>query len=578
MKKFLLGILAGIIIAAVTGVVVLFAAMKFAARPPEPPKAAWLALRLSGELPEVAPLALPLPALESKAPLTVGEVWSALRRASSDARIKGVLLKPRGLAVGWGKLDEIRAGIEAVRKSGKPVYAWLASPGTREYYLASAADRVFLAPEDLLDLKGLRIEASYFKGTLDKLGVEIEVEHAGKYKDAGDVFTRASMSPETREALNAILDDAFARLCSAIAAARKSTPDKIRALIDEGPFLAPKARDAGLVDELAYEREADRKLAEKAGLEPRQTVSARDYVRSASAESGKKTRNIAYLVAQGDILRAAPADFFGEDRAITPRGVEQQIKLIENDPLIRGVILRVDSPGGDAIASDEILELLKRLSRKKPMVISMSDVAASGGYYIAMTGDPVVAYPGTLTGSIGVLYGKVNLGGLYSKIGMSKEVLKRGRFADIDSDFQKLTPEGRAKLRESIDFVYSGFLKRVADGRRRKREEIEPFAQGRVWTGNHARLHGLVDELGGIDRAVSLLRKKAGIADGEQVRLLMYPGRKSWFEMWFRPSSSDDAGSWDGETALLLRNLPPGAAPWLQGGMLGVLPFQLRIY
>lgn len=579
MKKFLLGIVAGFVIAGVTAVVLFFAAVKFARRAPAPPEAAWLSLRLGGDLPELQPLVLPLPALESKAPLTVGEVWSALRRAARDPRIKGVLLRPQRMATGWGKLEEIRTGIEEVRKAGKPVHAWLASPGTREYYLASAADRISMAPEDVLDLRGLRVEAMYVKGTLDKLGVEVEVEHAGKYKDAGDMFTRTGMSPETREALNAILDDQYERLCQTLAASRKSSPEKIRALIDGGPYVAPKAVSAGLIDDLVYEKDAVQKLEESAAGKEKGNVTelaARDYVRIPPDAKGKRVRQVALLVAQGGILRSAPAELFGEQQAITPKGIEQQAKLIEKDPSIRGVIVRVDSPGGDAVASDEILEHLKRLSKKKPVVFSMSDVAASGGYYMAMTGDPIVAYPGTITGSIGVIYGKANLHGLYGKIGINKEILKRGQFADLDSDFQKLTPEGRARLRETIDFIYAGFLKRVSEGRRKKVEEIEPFAQGRVWSGQRALRHGLIDATGGLDAALGLLRRKAGIADDEMVRLVVFPSPRSWFDIWFRPAPSDES-AWDAETALLARRLPAGLAPWLAGGFLRVLPYQIRI-
>ncbi|MCX7605137.1 MAG: signal peptide peptidase SppA [Bryobacteraceae bacterium] len=580
MKKFLLGIVAGFIIAGVTAVVLFFAALKFARRAPEPPEAAWLTLRLGGELPELQPLMLPLPALESRAPLTMGEVWSALRRAARDPRVKGLLIKPGGLAVGWAKLEEIRTGLEQVRKAGKPVHAWLAGAGTREYYLASAADRISMSPEDVLDLRGLRVEATYLKGTLDKLGVQVEVEHAGKYKDAGDMFTRNEMSPETREALNALLDDTFERLCQAIAAGRKATPEKAREWIDNGPYVAPKAVQAGLVDELAYERDADRKFEESAGgkeKEKPKALNARDYLRIPPDTKGRKVRQVALLVAQGSILRAAPGDMFGEEQVITPKGIEQQVKLIENDPAIRGVIVRIDSPGGDAVASDEILEQLKRLSKKKTVVFSMSDVAASGGYYMAMTGDPIIAYPGTITGSIGVIYGKANLRGLYAKLGMNREILKRGRFADLDSTFQPLTPEGRARLRETIDFIYDGFLKRVAEGRRKKREEIEPVAQGRVWSGKRARELGLVDETGGLDEAVALLRKKAGIPEEELIRLSVYPAPKSWFDVWFKPSPAEDSG-WDGEEMLLRRALPAGLAPWLQGGFLRVLPFDIRIH
>ncbi|QOY85980.1 signal peptide peptidase SppA [Paludibaculum fermentans] len=579
MKKFLLGILAGLVIAVVTGIVLTFAAVKFARRPPEPPKEAWLSLRLEGDLPEAPEVGAPIPALEDKSPMTVAEVWSVLRRAARDPKIKGVLFKPRGLTVGWGKIEEIRQGLELVRKAGKPVYAWLASPGTKEYYAATAADRIFLSPEDLVDLKGLRIEAAYYKGTLDKLGVEVEVEHIGKYKDAGDSYSRTSMSPETKESLNAVLDELFFRLCSTIGQSRHMTPEQVRALLDDGPFLAPNAKSRGLVDELNYESTVQQQLASAAHLSESQSIAARDYLKTMPELGGRKTKNIAYLVAQGDIVRGPIASLLGDERGINPQTMGRQLRQIGNDPTIRGVILRIDSPGGDAIASDEILDEVKKLSRKKPMVISMSDLAASGGYYIAMSGDPVVAYPGTLTGSIGVIYGKVNLKGLYTKIGVSKEILKRGRFADIDSDFQSLTPEGRAKLRESLQFIYDGFLKKVGEGRHKKPSEIDPVAQGRVWLGVHAQQKGLVDELGGLDKAIALLKKKADLAETDGIRLVPFPARRTWWDELFtkRDASGHGWGGGEGEASMLLRQLPVGVAPWLQGGVLRVMPFSLQI-
>lgn len=573
MKKFLLGILAGIIIAGVTGVVLFFAAVRAARSQPELPRQVVLELRLEGAMPEALPVAAPLPALESRTPPAVVEIWQALQRAAGDEKVRGVLLRPRGLAVGWAKLDEVRAALEAFRRSRKPVYAWLESPGMKEYYLASAADRIFLSPEDLLDVKGLRIEATYLKGALDKLGVQVDVEHVGKYKDAGDVFTRSGMSPETREALNAVLDGLFERWISAVAPARKMEPAALRALIDEGPFLAPAALKSRLVDELAHERAALDSLLQRAGAVEAVAVSLRRYADSAGSTRPRRAR-VALLVAQGDIVRGSLAGLLGEEMSINPAAIRKQARLIAADPGISGVILRIDSPGGDAIASDEILEELKRLSQAKPMVISMSDLAASGGYYIAMTGDPVVAHPGTLTGSIGVVYGKVNLAGLYSKLGLSKEVLKRGRFADIDSDVQPLSPEARKKLRESLDFIYDGFLRRVAEGRKKKREEVAPFAEGRVWLGKDARERGLIDETGGLEKALELLRRRAAIREDQPVHLVVFPGRRT---VWSQLFGREDESSLVSPAQSLLKELGPGVAPWLRGGMLRVMPYRIEV-
>jgi len=571
MKKFLLGVLAGIIVAGVAAVVFVFAAIRFTRSEPRVPAKAWLSLRLHGQMPEVAPPSAPFPGLSGESPLTVASVWKILDRAATDPAVKGVLIEPRGLAIGWGKVEEIRAGIRKVRSAGKPVYAWLASPGTREYLVASAADRVILSPEDLLDLKGIRLEAMYFKGALDKLGVQFEIEHIGKYKDAGDPFSRTSMSPETRESLNSILDELFSRLCVLVGDSRKMTPEQVKLILDDGPFLAPQARQLGLVDELAYQKVAIASLSKAAGVAIADKVDGHAYLESRQGARRGASR-LALLSAQGDILRGAPGGLFSEDQAITPASVSRQIRSISDNASIRGVILRVDSPGGDAIASDEILAELKLLARKKPLVISMSDVAASGGYYISMTGDSVVAYPGTITGSIGVIYGKANFEGLYGKLGIGTEILKRGRFADIDTGSRPLTPEGRTKLRESLQFIYDGFLKRVGEGRKRAPAEIEPFAQGRVWLGTQAKSNGLIDETGTLDTAISLLRKKAKLAEDTAVDLLVFPRQRSWFEMLM---ARDLESSAPPEIRAIVQTLGPGVAPWIQGGIMRVMPYRL---
>ena len=574
MKKFLLGVLAGVIVAGVTAVVLVFAGIRLAKTEPKVPAKAWISLKLQGEIPEVNPPEIPFPGLAGSSPPTVSSLWKLFERAAADPGVKGMLIEPRELSAGWGKIEEIRAGIRKVRRAGKPVHAWLAGPGTREYLVAAAADRLVISPEDLLDLKGLRIEAMYFKEGLDKLGVQFEVEHIGKYKDAADPFSRSSMTPETRESLNSILDELFSRLCVLVGESRKMTPEQVKRLLDEGPFLAPKARDAGLVDQLGYQQDAAAGLAQAAGLSKTDKVDARDYLASGHG-ARKNSARIALLAAQGDILRGPLAGFADDDQAITPQTVARLARAVSDNKAVQGVIVRVDSPGGDAIASDEILAELKQLAKKKPLVISMSDVAASGGYYISMTGDPVVAYPGTITGSIGVVYGKANLEGMYRKLGIHTEILKRGRHSDIDSGSRPLSPEGRAKLRESLQFIYDGFLKRVGEGRRKAPAEIEPFAQGRVWMGSQAKARGLVDETGGLDAAIAMLRTKARLPADAVVELEVYPKPKSWFELLMARSPEAAAPA---EVKAAFRLLGPGAAAWFDGGILRVMPFRLNFY
>jgi len=573
MRKFLLGILVGLVLACVSGVVFFYAALRFADRKPALPAQGTLVLRLEGPIPEGAPVEVPFPMFEDRSPATVAEIWQALEWAAQDNRIRAVWLEPRFVQAGWGKLEELRAGIEKVRKAGKPVYAVLDAPGMREYFLATAADRIFMTPEDLLDVKGLRIEAMYFKGTLDKLGVSVEVEHVGRFKDAGDTLVRDSMSPETREVLDSVLDTLYARIVTLVSAARKKTPDEMRALIDQGPFLATAAKKAGLVDSLAYRDQVEKELMQSARLSSMNRIALRDYLR-AGGPASRRSR-IALVVAQGDILRSSAGDFFGEGQFLAPGPLRRQLRMVADDPSIRGVIIRVDSPGGDAVASDEMLQDLRELSRKKPVVFSFSDVAASGGYYLAMTGDPLVAYPGTLTGSIGVLYGKANLKGLYDKLGISKDILKRGHFADIDSDVRPLTPESRKKLQEGLQSIYDGFLKRVSEGRRRPVADIDKVAQGRVWLGTQAREVRLVDELGGLDAALQLLRKKANLSPGEPVRLIPYPGRRSIFDQLLAKRTETEATAEFSALRTLVQK--SGIAPWLTGGYLRVMPFAVEI-
>jgi len=531
MKKFLLGFVIGILFVALVGVIVVAAAVRFGgSRRPQVVANSALVLQLEGDLPEQPAVEFPIPFFDKQQPLTIAENWEMLRNAAADSRIHAVVLEPRGLSVGWAKLEELRTDILNFKKSGKPVYAFLRGAGTKEYYLATAADKVFMSPEDELDLKGLRAELMFFKGTLDKLGVQMEFEHVGKYKDAPDMFTKTESSPETREVLNQLLDQFYGDLINIVAEGRKKSPDAVRALIDNGPFIGKEALDGGLVDALIYEDQMYDQLRQQLKLNALEKIADHDYSRAADGNLGVDgPTKIALLVGQGDITRGSTND--SDANGITSAGMIRQLRAVRDDASIKGVILRIDSPGGDGIASDDILHEAKLLSQKKPMVISMSDLAASGGYFIAMTGDPVVAYRNTETGSIGVFFGKVNLRGLYDKLGVKKEIMKRGHFADIDTEYAPLNDEQRAKLRTEIEVFYKGFVQRVADGRRRKYDDVEPLAQGRVWTGAQAKQNGLVDEIGGIDRAIEMVKQRAKIGASEKITLVAYPPRRSLLQL-----------------------------------------------
>jgi len=570
MAKFLFGLITGVVLS-LAGLFLIFFALARSFREAAPVVAqnSVLQLQLSGDIPERPPVEVPFGALAERPAPTVTGVWMMLREAAADARVKAVVVEPESLSVGWGKLEEFRADLERFKKSGKPLFAFLKTPGAREYYLASAADRIYLGPTDWLNLKGMRVELMYFKNTLGKLGVDVQVEHDGKYKDFGDMFTRTSMSPETREVMTSVVDDLYGNLVGRIAEARTKTPEAISALIDRGPFLANDALQDGLVDQLRYEDQMFADLQQKVNSGELHKLSIGSYQKVPAASLGLEGRHrIAMLVGDGTITRGAVGDDGVSDDGIRATGFNRLLRRIGGDSSLDGVVVRIDSPGGDAVASDEIWREMNLLSKKKPVVISMSDTAASGGYYMAMTGDPVVAYPGTLTGSIGVVFGKPNLHGLYDKLGITKDMIARGRFAAIDSDYRDLSAPELAKLKDGIDANYHDFVAKVARARRRSYDQIEPLAQGRVWLGDQAEARGLVDELGGIDRALELVKQKARIPASENVTIVMYPPRRSIFDVLFghAPESAIES-----RLRRLVKDWPPEL--WAHGGLLRMMPY-----
>jgi protease-4 len=593
-KRFLLGILCGFLLAGLALVIIGFAVARFGSRPPSVADNSTLFLRLTGDLPEIGQAELPFAGLQAPPELTLMETWDVLRKAAVDSRIKAIALEPYGVDAGWAKLSEVRDSIIKFKKSGKPVIAYLRNPSARDYYLATAADKIYISREDILDVKGMRVEMMFFKRGLDKLGVELEIEHAGKYKDAADAFVRTEATDETREVMNAMLDQLYGDLVNTIAAARGKTPEQVRTMIDSGPFLAPDAEKMGLIDGLLYQGEYEeaiqKRIGQDSGKDKLTKLSAKDYAQISADSLGLEggTR-IAVVMAQGEISRGTGQGGLNASADnLQSASFNALLRKVGDDSSVKGVILRIDSPGGDAIASDEMLEEVKRLSKKKPMVISMGDVAASGGYYMAMSGDPVLAYPNTITGSIGVIFGKVNLKGLFDKLGVDVELMKRGKFADVDTSVHALTPEGREKLKLGIDHVYQSFLARVAEGRKRPVAEVAELAQGRVWMGAQAKGNKLVDEMGGYDRAIELVKQRAKIASGDKVRLVVYPEKKTAIQMLF--GSTEELLQGGSDTAIQarierqinaqLRTVMPGAnvRTLLPGGMLKILPYGISVH
>lgn len=577
MGKFLLGVLVGGIVTILVAVVCVLAIGRiFASKQPTVSASSALVLSLSGDVPEAPPVSIDIPFIQTPASPTVRDIWTSLREAATDNRIKAVVIQPRNLLIGWGRLEELRQDLADFKKSGKPVYAYLQGPGSHEYYLASVADKIFLSPDDMLDVKGFHLQEMYFKGTLEKLGVGVQVDHIGRFKDAGDIFTRSNMSPESREVLNQVLDQIYSDFCATTGASRHKSADDMKALLDMGPFLAAQAKATGLVDELGYEDEVYADLKKKTGVADLNKTKIQAYFRAAPGSGDR----LAMLVGEGDILRGNLNDSPGDGNTLSSASFIKLVRQLRNDHSVKGVLLRIDSPGGDAVASDEILHELKLLAGAKPVVISMSDVAASGGYFISLTGSPVLSYPDTLTGSIGVLYVRPNIKGFLDKIGISEDAISRGKLSDMDSLTEPLSDAAQQKLHESISATYRSFVTKVAGSRKKTYDQIDALAQGRVWMGAQAQQNGLVDQLGGLDQAVALLRQKAHLSAGGATNLVLYPPRKSLLEMLTSSSTDSYTDSYEDAAAMgKLRKLIPGLPnpAILKGGIMQVLPYRIVI-
>ena len=530
-------------VATVLSIVLAFAAYLASGRGPSVPEESVLVMRPGGELVEVVPDDVVGQVLGGETATVRGFIES-LQKARRDPRITAVLLLPSTLDLPfWGKVQELRDAIVDFRRSGKSVVAFLEYGGDREYYLASAADRVFLLPTSPLDLTGIASYEVFLRGALDKLGAYPDFVHVGAYKTAVNQFTEKGFTPEHREMTESLNRDLYEQLVRGIAEARKKTPDEVRRLLDEGPFTPEAARQAGLVDELAYlDQLDDRVAALKLNAQSRERIEEEDYRRVSLRSLGVGgSSRIAVLYASGVIASGSSTQDTVNGAVVGSDTMVEQLELIRDDDSIKAIVLRVDSPGGSSVASDVIwreLSITRDQKPSRPLIASMSDLAASGGYYISMPAQVIVAQPGTLTGSIGIFGGKVAIGDTLEKVGITTAVVQSGRNATLGSPFEPFTVEQREKLMTYMQSFYDGFVRKAAASRHRTPEQIHAVAQGRVWTGRQAREQGLVDELGGLDRAVAIAKERAGIPADEQVQLVTFPPRRTLFE-----AISDQLGS-----------------------------------
>jgi protease-4 len=552
-------------------------------REPSVPSNATLVLRVGGNLSETAPDDV-VGYLRGVRTPTVRGIVNSLRRAKVDKRIRAVLIKPTGFeSPFWGKVQEVRDAMLDFKTSGKPLYAYMEYGGDREYYLATAADKVYLMPSTSLDLVGVATYQLFLRGTLDKIGAFPDLHHIGDYKTAVNTFTQTGYTPAHKEMDDALNRDLFAQIVSGIAGGRKKDEGEIRRLIDDGPFLPEEALRAGLVDDVQYEDQVSDKLKEG---DSRQ-IDGDDYARTSDSSLGlNRGPRLAVIYASGTIASGKSGYDPVNGSVVGSDTLIDYIRRARRDSAVRGIVLRIDSPGGSATASDAVwreLMIAKSERADRPIVASMSDLAASGGYYIAMPADAIVAQPSTLTGSIGIFGGKIVTGGLYEKLGARVESTSIGRHAEINSPVRPYNPEEVKELDEQLQAFYDQFVEKVATSRKSTPEKIDALAQGRVWTGQQAKDRGLVDALGGLERAIELTKERAKIPADSEVEVVVYPPRKGFYEILSdQLNGTNDSvrmGQWlsaslsKGELEVL-RAMRGPLAIFRRGEPLALMPFQ----
>lgn len=470
-----------------------------------------LMLELGGKIPEDTPRKL-------TTQLSLSQICDAIRSAAYDPRIPGLYLKLSPLQCGWAKLQELRRHLDFFRASGKFTVAYLERGGEKEYFLASACAQLLVPPSAQLHLRGFWMAGSFVRGVLDNVGIQPQVVRCGKYKSAADQLTHTDMSDAQRKQLTELVEDMQQQFEQTVAAARGKAAEDVAGLLDQGVYDTAVLAREGWVDAVLYEGDVLQRIKEMAGSSGAVApfVPCHRYCTTPASMFGLGgRRSLAIIRASGMIL--AGSGGLGGLETVNAASVVRQVRQAKRDRSIKAVVLRVDSPGGDALVSDILWREVQELSRVKPVVASLSDVAGSGGYYLAMAAQQLVAEPLSITGSIGVVSGKFNLAELYNKVGYNKVVVSSGKFAEVLQDNREFTEEEQRLWEEMAQFSYETFRSKAAASRGMDVEAMEKVARGRVWSGTRALKVGLVDALGGVHLAIALAKQAAGIPQAEHV-------------------------------------------------------------
>ena len=479
------------------------------------------------ELPPESPIFL---AFQGRIP-NLWELGEVFQQAARDDRVTAILLEIHPLGWNWGQIEEVRDYVKQFRESGKAVHAFLAVDigGEQELYLASAADSITINPGSGLLINGLVAEVTFFKGVMEKLKIQPEFIQFKEYKSA-EQYSREKLSPEIREMLESILGNLEDRFVSTVAGERRLEEKVLREIMTVGMLPAKLAREKGLLDNLGYRHEIEEQLKfSEDGEEEYRGVPEGQYLAATRGRYEKSSdHRIALLGGLGSIIAGRSEPLMNVVGGTT---IADQLRQIGEDDKVKGVILRVNSPGGSAVGSDMIWREVRRLEEMgKPVIASMSGVAGSGGYYISMGARHIVTQPSTITGSIGVIFGKFDLHGFYEWLGVTNDRVKSFPNADLLSTLTSLSVDQRKHIEAWMETIYEDFVRKAAEGRGLEYEDLEAKARGRIYTGAQAQELGLVDSLGGLSTAVNEMKKALDLGEDEQLKLVLYPKRKTLLE------------------------------------------------
>ena len=544
------------------------AAPKKAAEEEEKKRLVVARLTLRGALPEVS---------SSDGLLATGNssllgLVDRMDQAASDEDLSGLILKIRGTAIGRAQSEDLRQAIQRTRAAGRKVYADLESAMAPDYLLACACDHIIMPESGTLMIPGVRAEITFYKTLFDFFGVKADMMQVGSHKGAAEPYTRSSMSPEFRAQYDQLLTDFYDQMVETIAQDRKLPVDTVRKLVDQGLFTAQEALKAGLIDEVAYGDQIKQRLSKDLATEEAQIDIMNGYaikkvendfsgmmgmvklfdllLNGSDAKKTTKNKKIAVIYAVGTIVSGESSFSLLGGTSVGSDTLISALKQADGDKTVQAIVLRVDSPGGSALASDLIWREIQRI--KKPVIASMGNIAASGGYYISMGCDQIFAQPGTLTGSIGVVGGKISFGGLFDRFGVRTEVISKGKNSGLLSTTSPMTESERTIWKTNMEDVYRQFTNKASAGRKLSLKELEPLASGRVWTGRQAKAHRLVDHMGTLQEAIQAAKQAAKLGADETTDLLILPESQSFLEQLL-----GGGGALPGFTT-------PASHPWLR--------------